>query len=105
MPTYLYECLGKGAHGEFEEEHSLKIKLEECPHCKEAGLGAQPVRRLISPSTCGKVELTGNELKEHIKTDAKRIQREAAQNESKYANLLGNDKYHALQTKLDRRGR
>lgn len=105
MPTYLYECLGEGKHGEFEEDHSIKIKLEECPLCKEAGLSAQPVRRLISPSTCGRVELVGQDLVNHVRTDAKRIQREASRSDKKYANILGERKYHELQTKLDRRGK
>lgn len=32
MPTYLYKC---EIHGEFEEIHSIKEVLSECPKCKE----------------------------------------------------------------------
>lgn len=32
MPTYLYKCED---HGEFEIEHSINEKLEECPKCKD----------------------------------------------------------------------
>lgn len=35
MPTYLYKC---EIHGEFEETHSIKEKLEECPKCKEENI-------------------------------------------------------------------
>lgn len=49
MPTYLYLC--KKVHGEFEYEHSIKEKLEECPKCKEEGLEPQKVVRLISNGT------------------------------------------------------
>jgi putative FmdB family regulatory protein len=45
MATYLYSC---EKHGEFEETHSMSVKLEECPHCKKEGLDGQPVKRLIS---------------------------------------------------------
>ena len=46
MPTYLYFCPD---HGEFEEFHSIKEKLEECPICKEEGKNPPcKVVRLIS---------------------------------------------------------
>ena len=48
MPTYLYRC---SIHNEFECEHSIKEKLEECPKCKEEGLEPQKVVRLISNGT------------------------------------------------------
>lgn len=44
MPTYLYEC---PIHGEFEEQHSIKEKLEECPKCQKEKLPVQKVTRLI----------------------------------------------------------
>lgn len=43
MPTYLYKCQ---EHGEFEYEHSIKDKMEECPHCKINGK-LQKISRLI----------------------------------------------------------
>ena len=108
MPTYLYVCgslANPGKHGEFETEHSIKIKLTECPHCAEEGNPNQPVQRLIASATPGKMEMNGDELQAHIKADAKRIQREAANNPNKYANLIGESRYHQLQTKLDRRNK
>jgi len=44
MPTYTYKC---ELHGEFDEEHSITEKLEECTRCKEEGLIPQKVTRLI----------------------------------------------------------
>ena len=108
MPTYLYVCgslANPGKHGEFETEHSIKIKLTECPHCVEEGIKDQPVERLIASATPGKVELQGQDLADHIKSDAKRIQREAARNENVYSNLIGNDRYQQIQTQMDRRTR
>jgi putative FmdB family regulatory protein len=55
MPTYTYLC--KEVHGEFEENHSIKVVLEECPKCKQQDLPPQKVTRLISGG-CGFV-LTG----------------------------------------------
>lgn len=54
MPTYLYEC---PVHGEFEHQHSINDKLEDCPACKEyqATLDfdaeIHKVKRLISGGT------------------------------------------------------
>jgi putative FmdB family regulatory protein len=45
MPTYTYCCK---IHGEFDREHSIKDKLENCPKCQEEGLEPQKVTRLIS---------------------------------------------------------
>ena len=102
MPTYLYECPN---HGEFEEFHSIKITLEDCPKCKEEGLEPQKLKRLICAATPGKVELTGQDLVDHVKSDAKRIQKEASKNANLYSNLIGGDRYHQIQTRLDRRGK
>jgi putative FmdB family regulatory protein len=54
MPTYTYRC---EIHGEFEQEHSIKERLEECTKCKEAGLKPKKVVRLISSG--GSFILTG----------------------------------------------
>lgn len=48
MPTYTYSC---PVHGEFDIEHSMKEKLEECPKCQEGGSKPQKVVRLISGGT------------------------------------------------------
>lgn len=45
MPTYTYRC---EVHGEFEQEHSIKEQLEDCPKCKEEGLEPKKIVRLIS---------------------------------------------------------
>lgn len=101
MPTYEYLC---DVHGEFEEIHSITIKLEHCPKCAEEGK-VQPVKRLISLGARGVVELSGQDLVDHVKSDAKRIQKEASKDANKYASLLGEDRYHQMQTQLDRRKR
>jgi hypothetical protein len=59
--------------------------------------------RLISGATPGKVELQGQDLVNYIKSDAKRIQKEASRSETKYANLLGESRYQSLQSQLDKR--
>ena len=104
MPTYLYLC--EKIHGEFEEEHSIKVALEECPKCKAEGLPPQKLKPLISGgSGRGIVELYGQELVDKCKADAKKIQKDASKNQNQYASLLGEDKYHQLQTQMDRRKR
>ncbi len=54
MATYVYFC---EIHKEFEFEHPMSEKLEECPKCKEEGLAPQKVTRLIAGS--GSFILTG----------------------------------------------
>jgi putative FmdB family regulatory protein len=100
MPTYLYEC---PTHGEFEEFHSMSKMLEVCPKCQEAGL-AEPkkLKQLINCLSKGTVELYGQELVDKLKGDAQQIKKDIAKSDKAYANLLGDDKYHALQTRMDR---
>ncbi len=98
MPTYTYLC---EVHNEFEETHSIKMKLEFCPHCKEDGKET-PIKRLISLNGKGVVELTGQELIDKLKSDSKQLQKDAAKNEYKYSNLLGENTYSKLVNRFDR---
>ena|SRR5271154_4308344 len=102
MPTYLYEC---PTHGEFEEYHSMSQMLEVCPKCQEAGVEPQKLKQLINCLSKGTVELYGQDLIDKCKSDAQQIKKDAAKSDKVYANLLGEDKYHALQTKMDRQKR
>lgn len=102
MPTYEYEC---PEHGIFEEYHSIKIKLEFCSRCKENGKN-QEVKRLISGgSGRGMVELTGHDLVAKTKEDIVKLKSDMSKSDKVYANMLGDDKYQALQTKMDQRKR
>lgn len=101
MPTYEYFC---ETHGEFEETHSITIKLTHCPKCKEEGI-EQEIKRLISLGGKGVVELAGQDLVDQVKRDAKQLQKDAAKSERIYSNLIGESHYQNLQQKLDRRGR
>jgi hypothetical protein len=101
MPDYDYEC---SIHGEFEETHSINIKLEFCPKCKEEGK-KHPVKRLISLTAKGQIELYGEDLVAKVKADAKKDVREAHQSEKKYANIIGEDRYQSIQTQMDRQKR
>jgi len=102
MPTYLYFC--SHCQKEFEEFHSISFVLENCPKCEAEGQEVK-LQKLINYASGGIVKLTGQELADKIKSDATQIQKDAANNEKKYANLLGENKYEQLQTQLDRRGR
>ena|SRR5271170_181398 len=100
MPTYLYEC---PTHGEFEESHSITIKLETCPKCK--GENVDPpceLRRLINCSSKGTVELTGHELVAKMKDDVNQIKKDMASSEKVYSNMLGEANYENLQKKMDK---
>jgi predicted nucleic acid-binding Zn ribbon protein len=103
MPTYLYLC--EVNKEEFEEFHDMSEVIEECPICKAKGLPSHAPKRLINCVSVGVVELTGQELINKLKEDGRKIKEESHKNANVYANLLGENKYHELQTKLDRRDR
>ncbi len=94
---YLHLC--RKCEHKWEEEYSMKVDPPTiCPNCKVEG----EVQRLIfGGSGRGIVELTGQDLKDKIKSDAKQLSKEMYSSEKVYANLLGEDKYQKLQTKMD----
>ena len=100
MPTYDFQC--EECKNEWEVWQSMSApNPDECPSCKAHG----KTKKLISLGSRGIVELYGQELVEKIQADAKNIQKEAAKNESVYANLLGSDRYQQLQTRIDQQKR
>lgn len=99
MPTYLYEC---PVHGEFEEFHSMSNMLDKCPKCQGEGLEPQELKKLINCLSKGTVELTGNELAAKVKEDTQKLKSEIGKSDKAYANMLGEDRYHQLQTQMDR---
>jgi|SRR5271170_674349 len=99
MPTYLYEC---ETHGEFEEFHSINTKLEECPRCKEENLPPKEFKRLITGNSKGVVVLSGHELMSKNKEDVQKLRKEVYGDAKKYANIVGEDRYHGIQTKMDK---
>ncbi|HKQ22235.1 MAG TPA: zinc ribbon domain-containing protein [Nitrososphaeraceae archaeon] len=102
MPTYEHCCTNETCKHEWEDEYSIKqAPPKVCPLCQQ-----ETAQRLISGgSGKGKVELTGQDLIDKIKGDAKALQKDASKNEKLYANLLGEDRYQNLQSQMDRRGR
>lgn len=99
MPTYEHRC--DTCKHEWEADYSIKADPpKECPECK-----AETVTRLISLGGKGIVELTGQELVEKVKADAQVLKKDAAAKEKVYANLLGEDRYQSLQTKMDQQKR
>lgn len=100
---YLYLC--EVANKEFDAEHSIKIELEECLLCKEANLPSHKPKRLIIGPTAGRIEYSGQELIDKVKEDAQKYKKEVYSSEKLYSNILGENHYHSLQTRLDRRGK
>lgn len=103
MPEYLYLC--EVSNEEFETEHSIKIELEECLVCKGKELPVHKPKRLIAGRTLGVVEYTGHELMQKTKEDAAKFKKEVHSSERLYSNVLGEAKYHDLQTRMDRRNK
>jgi hypothetical protein len=105
MPTYLYECANKECVGEFEEYHSIAIKLETCPHCEQAGRGTQPIERLINGGGSGRgiVELSFDELKAAMPSEVAKLKRELNGNQNKFANFIGESRFHANESERTKR--
>lgn len=101
MPTYLYEC---SIHGEFEEYHSMSLKLEHCPHCEKENVVSE-VKRLINSTSVGVVELTGQELIDKVKADTQKLKKDMGKSEKIYSNMLGDAQYQKLQTQMDKQKR
>lgn len=101
MPDYDHQCQSKECGYEWEETYSIKADPPKiCPKCKQ-----ETAKRVISLCGRGVVELVGQDLVDHVKADAKRIAKEAAKDDKKYANLLGESKYEQLQQRMDRQKR
>ncbi len=101
MPTYLYTC---PIHKEFEEYHSMSIKLEFCPLCEKENIKSE-VKRLINSTTKGVVELTGQDIVDKVKADANQLKKDMSKSEKVYSNMLGPDRYRTMQTKIDKNKR
>jgi putative FmdB family regulatory protein len=99
MPTYEHQC--NTCKHEWEDSYSIKADPPKvCPSCS-----AENVTRLISLGGKGVVELTGQELIDKVKGDAQQLKKDAAKSEKVYANLLGEQKYQDLQTRMDKQKR
>jgi len=99
MPTYFHVCENPDCNHEWEEEYSIKADPPKvCPKC-----GQETAKRMISGgSGRGIVELTGHELSQKIREDAQKIKSDAARSDKTLANLVGEQKFHQLQTERDR---
>ena len=99
MPTYEHRC--DTCQHEWEDSYSIKADPPKaCPKCQ-----AETVTRLISLGGKGVVELQGQELVDKLKADAQKLKGDAAKSDKVYANLLGEERYHQLQTKMDQKRR
>jgi len=101
MPTYEHQCTNVECLNEWEADYSIKVDPPTtCPKCNQ-----ETAKRVIALSGKGVVELSGHELVAKTKEDIVKLKQEMKSNTNLYANMLGEDKYHQLQTKLDRRNR
>ena len=90
MPTYEHKCEACGH--EWEETYKMADPVPDtCPSCKEQG----KVKRLISWSS-GRVELTGNEQIQKLRSEGKQMAKDMGKDEKKLANFIGEDKYQKL---------
>jgi putative FmdB family regulatory protein len=101
MPTYDHICENKECNHEWEDSYSIKVDPpKNCPKC-----GHETAKRLISCMSKGVVELTGQDYIDKIKSDTQQLKKDAAKSEKIYSNLLGEDKYQKMQTRIDHRKR
>ncbi len=91
----IYDHVCEACNHEWEDEYSIKEDPpKECPKC-----GKETVKRLISLCGKGVVELYGQDLVDKCKADAKQMKKDSYKNENLRASLIGEDKYHKMQSK------
>lgn len=101
MPEYEHKCTDEKCGHEWESTYSINASPPTtCPKCNQ-----ETAKRFISLGGKGVVELSGQDLVDKLKSDAQQIKKDAAKSDKVYANLLGEDRYHSMQTKMDRRNR
>lgn len=92
MPTYEHHC--EACQDYFEDIYGMNDPVpSQCPLCQVDGF----VKRLISRPGKGVVELTGQDLKDHVKQEAGKAVLEARRNENFHANFVGESNYHNSQ--------
>lgn len=93
-----YDHICKNCNEEFELEYSIHAPVPTvCVLCNFDG----KVERLISYATPGKVEISASDMKSYIKSEARKIQKEALGNENKLENLVG-PRYQTNTVQLER---
>ena len=90
MPAYDHLC--ENCNEEFESFYS--VKDDPPTKCELCGFEGK-VKRLISFAAPGKVELTGRELKAHLKEEGRKLAKESLTNEKVRANLVGEVKFES----------
>lgn len=97
MPNYPHECQ-KCDHF-WEKFYSINKPIpDECPNCGANGF----VKRLIVGAPAAKVLLSGKELNAKIASERKEITKTIADDEKKYANIVGEEKYQKMLTEKER---
>ncbi len=95
MPIYEHLC--QECNQEWTDTFKMAedVKSITCPNCGVTG----KAKRLISLVAPGRVELTGHELQQQIKVDAKKMKARAATDENYRASLIGEERYNETQTR------
>jgi len=103
MPTYEFLHDDEDCKHEWEEFLKMSDPIpEECPKCHAKG----GVKRLISGgSGRGVVELTGQDLVDKVKEDTRKLKEDMHRDPNIYANMLGEDRYQSIQTRMDQQKR
>jgi len=90
MPFYDHECTSCGY--EWEDFYGINTDPPTiCPECKE-----KTAKRVISLTAPGVVKLTGRDLVNKVKADARKISKECETNENVKASLIGEDKFNQM---------
>ena len=96
MPVYELECVK--CNNAWEEIFGPWEDLPPCPKCKSS-----EVKRLISLTAPGRVELTGHDLKTKVLADSKKDLARTRTDENFRANLVGEDKYQVNVSNLEKK--
>ena len=98
---YDHICTDENCNHTWADSYSIKADPPKiCPKCNQ-----ETAKRLISGCGYGRVELSDDEFKASLKDSTRQMQKEMHSDANIYSNMIGPDKYQALQTAIDKRKR
>lgn len=92
MPIFEHECLD--CELQWEDWYQPSELPPDCPDCK-----SKNVKKLISLCANGRVELTGHELRQKLRSDANKIKQKAMTDQNTLADIVGHDNLHKNELK------
>jgi len=98
MPEYEHICENEKCQHAWNDTYSIKADPPKiCPKCN-----METAKRLISGGGHGKMILNDDEWKASLKDETRKLEKDIYSDSKKYANFIGEDRYHSIQSQMDK---